>query len=388
MDLRNDTMLVLADLIGFPTITPESNLDLIDYARTALDAVGARITLTYDDDHDKANLFATIGPDIDGGVVLSGHTDVVPAEPDDWMGAPFLAARRDQRIYGRGATDMKGFIACALAMAPAFAAADLQVPIHLALTFDDEVGCLGAPLLLAQLGRTGPKPSAVIVGEPTSMRIIDGHKGCYEFTTTITGQEGHGSAPLKAVNAVEYAVRYVTRLLEFGPELRQRALPDSPYEPPETTISVGTINGGTFRNVVAGACSFDWEMRPVVQEDADHVGAALTRFQHELLQEMLERTPHASIVTQTVGAVGGLEPRADSPALRLVRTLLDRPDEPADVVSFGTEAGLYQLAGIPAVVCGPGSIDVAHRPDEYVDIEQLEACLAMMQRLGDHLRRG
>ncbi|MEX2655804.1 MAG: M20/M25/M40 family metallo-hydrolase, partial [Acidimicrobiia bacterium] len=209
-DLRNETMLILGDLIGFPTVTSDSNRDLIAYAESKLAAVGATVSITRHPEEDKANLLATIGPAVDGGVVLSGHTDVVPADEDAWTGAPFVAMRRDQRIYGRGAVDMKGFIACVLAMAPAFAATDLRRPVHIALTFDEEVGCRGAPILVSDLLRTGPVPAAAIVGEPTEMSIIDAHKGCYEYTTTITGLAGHGSAPSLGVNAVQVASRYVS----------------------------------------------------------------------------------------------------------------------------------------------------------------------------------
>ncbi|MDX1448852.1 MAG: M20/M25/M40 family metallo-hydrolase, partial [Acidimicrobiia bacterium] len=193
MDLRNETMLTLGDLIGFPTVTSDSNLDLISYCEDRLSRVGADIAITRHPSEDKANLLATIGPRVDGGVVLSGHTDVVPADEDNWTGAPFLAMRREQRIYGRGAVDMKGFIACVLASAPALAAADLARPVHIALTFDEEVGCRGAPILVSELVRTGPMPAAAIIGEPTEMRIIEGHKGMCEYTTRFTGLAGHGT---------------------------------------------------------------------------------------------------------------------------------------------------------------------------------------------------
>ena len=384
MELREATLIVLGDLIGFPTVTSESNLDLIAYADDHLTRAGAHTTITRDRWGQKANLLATIGPRVDGGVVLSGHTDVVPADSEHWTGAPFVASRRDQRVYGRGAVDMKGFIACAMAMAPRFAAADLPVPIHIALTFDEEVGCLGAPLLIEELRRTGPRPAVAIVGEPTELRIVEAHKGCFEYTTTITGVEGHGSMPAKAVNAVEYAVRYVDRLLSLRAEMAGRPLADSPFDPPEATISVGTINGGTARNVVAGHCSFDWEFRSVRRSEADHIIEQVATFERQLLEQMRTDHPEAALNREAIGAVDGLEPQHPSPALDLVASLLD--DVHVDVASFSTEAGLYQQAGIPAVVCGPGSIEVAHQPDEYVTIAQLEACLTMLERLIPRLR--
>lgn len=383
MDLRNDAMLILGDLIGFPTVTADSNLDLIAYCETLLSRVGADISITRHPSEEKANLLATIGPRTDGGVVLSGHTDVVPADEDAWTGAPFLAMRREQRIYGRGAVDMKGFIACVLASAPSFSAADLVRPIHIALTFDEEVGCRGAPILVSDLMRAGPRPAAAIIGEPTEMQIIDAHKGCYEYTTRITGLAGHGSAPDLGVNAVQYAARYVTRLMELGRLLESRAPASSPYDPPHTTINVGVVSGGTARNVVAGECVVEWEMRPVTRADADFVLAGVHAVEQEMIAEMRTVDPDAGIVTETEGAVDGLEKVEDSAAVALARDLLG--DRPTSVVSFGTEAGIFQAAGVPAIVCGPGSIEMAHRPDEYIEISELEACLDMLANLQTHL---
>lgn len=375
--------MTLGDLIGFPTITTDSNLDLIAYCEARLAEVGAEITLTRHPVEEKANLLATIGPSVDGGVLLAGHTDVVPADEEAWTGAPFVAMRRRQRIYGRGAVDMKGFIACMLVMAPRFAAADLSLPIHLALTFDEEVGCRGAPILVAELLRTGPVPAVAIVGEPTEMAIIDAHKGCHEFTTVIHGLAGHGSAPDLGVNAVQVAARFVTRLMELGRSLEGRALADSLYDPPHTTINVGLVSGGTARNVVAGECVVEWEMRPVTKADAEFVMAGVRAVTEELTAEMRSVHPEAGIETHTEGAVDGLEKVADSAAVALARDLLG--ERPTSVVSFGTEAGIFQAAGIPTVVCGPGSIETAHRPDEYIEISQLEACLDMLEALAGRL---
>ncbi|MBW3604096.1 MAG: acetylornithine deacetylase [Actinobacteria bacterium] len=382
-DLRATTLAILDDLVAHPTVTSDSNLDLIDEAAARLENAGASLVTTYDEDGDKANLFATIGPEIDGGVVLSGHTDVVPADDGEWTSDPFAVTRRDDRLYGRGTADMKGFIACTLALAPVFAAASLRVPVHIALTFDEEVGFRGAPVLLDELGRTGPAPSAAIVGEPTCLRIVAAHKGCYEYTTTVTGVQGHGSTPDAAVNAVEYGARYICRLLELRAELAGRAPSDSPFEPRESTISVGTVTGGTARNIVAGSCSLQWELRPVQPADADLVRDDLAAFERELVAEMRRTHPDADVATVAVCEVDGLELVETSAAVELGRRLLDDAEE--DVVSFGTEAGLYQQAGIPAIVCGPGSIDVAHKPDEFVSVEQLDRCLDMLHRLGDRL---
>lgn len=380
--LQAQALQILVDLVGFPTVTADSNLDLIAYAAALLRDLGADVVVTHDPHEPKANLFATIGPMRDGGVVLSGHTDVVPAD-GDWTSPPFTADLRDGAVYGRGTADMKGFLACVLAMAPRFAAAPLRVPVHIALTYDEEVGFVGAPVLLAELSRTGPLPATAIVGEPTQFDVIAGHKGCHEFTTTITGLEGHASAPAKGVNAVEEAGRYITRLLQLREELDARAPADSPYDPPGTTLNVGTISGGSARNVVAGTCSFEWDLRPVRPADAEHVAAAVAAYEQEAVARMRRRAPDATITTTTVAAVDGLERVQGSPAVALARVLLDDPR--IDVVAFGTEAGLFQQAGIPAIVCGPGSIDVAHKPDEHVPVEQLDRCLELLDRLTTHL---
>lgn len=385
MSVLDSAIHILDDLVGFPTVTSDSNLDLIEYAAHTLESTATGITLTHDPTGQKANLFATIGPPVDGGVVLSSHTDVVPATADDWSTPPFQATRREERILGRGTADMKGFIACAMAMAQQFSETPLRVPVHLALTFDEEVGCRGAPLLLSELASTGPLPRAAIVGEPTSMRVITAHKGCYEYTTKFTGLEGHGSAPGSGVNAVEYGMQFVGRLVDLHGELANAAPADSPFDPPHTTISVGSMTGGTARNIIAGDCRIEWEMRPVQRSDAERVKSELQRLATKLEAEMRRTYAEARIETVTLGEVEGLEPKSDSPAVALMRNLLDHAE--IAVASYGTEAGLFARAGIPAVVCGPGSIAVAHRPDEYIEVSQLEACLSMMSRLGDVLSR-
>lgn len=383
-DLITTTTDTLATLIGFPTVSSESNLALIEYAAERLDACGADITLTHDANGTKANLFATLGPTLDGGVVLSGHTDVVPVEGQDWHSDPFTATTVDGRIHGRGSCDMKGFIACALASAPLLARRELRRPVHFAFSFDEEVGCLGAPLLLDDLARRGPKPSVAIIGEPTDMRIIEGHKGCFEYTTRVRGLEGHGSKPDDAVNAIQYAVRIISELMAAGDELRRTADPASPFDPPCTTVSVGAIRGGIARNIIARECMFEWEMRPVRRADSDRVWERVNALvEGELLPAMRAVYAEATIATETLGEVPGLEVVPTSEATAMLRQLTGGNE--TGLVSFGTEAGLFQANGIATVVCGPGSIDQAHRPDEYVTTGQLGACLAMIERLGERL---
>ncbi|MEC8982282.1 MAG: acetylornithine deacetylase [Actinomycetota bacterium] len=389
-----DEALDLLDvLISYDTVALTPNLDLIDDVRDRLETLGASVVLTYDDSSTKANLFATIGPNVNGGVVLSGHSDVVPVDPADWTTPPFTADHRHGRVYGRGTADMKGFVACVLAMAPTYAELDLTVPIHVALTFDEEDGFHGAPILLADLVERGVRPSAAIIGEPTGLRTVGAHKGCYEYRTMVTGINGHSSAPAEAVSAVHHASRWISGLLGLADDLVDRAPNPSPYDPPSTTFNVGTISGGQGRCVVADRCWFDWEMRPVQASDASFVKEHMAAVEAALLDEMRAVHPEASIQTDVVCEIDGLEWRDASPALDLVRVLL--ADEvaanggtlPVDVVAYGTEAGLFQAAGIPAVLWGPGDISVAHRPDEFVEVADLDVCLALLARLGGHLAR-
>jgi acetylornithine deacetylase len=375
---------VLADLIAFPTVSADSNLDLIAYAADRLTDCGASIELSKCPTGEKVNLFATLGPDRNGGIVLSGHTDVVPANADEWTADPFQMVDDGARLFGRGACDMKGFVAAALAMAPRYAALDLRRPLHFAFTYEEETGCLGARQLVTELATRETRPALVIVGEPTEMRIIEGHKGCYEYATEITGVEGHGSAPDRGVNAVHYAVRYISRLLELGDELKCRPPKGSRFEPPWTTVQVGRIEGGTARNVIAGGCTVDWEMRPVITSDADHVKSDLDALcRDELLPEMRATAPEADIRTHVIGEVCGLEPMDENAARDLVGELTGANG--TDLVAFGTEAGLFQQLGMSAVVCGPGSIEQAHKPDEFVSIAQLDMCLAMLEGLEQKL---
>jgi acetylornithine deacetylase len=378
MDKLAETFRILGDLVGFPTVTSESNLELVEYLVDRLEPLGADIRLTHDETGSKANLFATLGPVIDGGVILSSHSDVVPADEPDWTGDPFVAVQRDQRIFGRGTADMKGFLACVVATAQEFAMAGLKRPVHIAVTFDEEVGCRGAPILLDDLAAAGIKPDAAVIGEPTGMTVVTAHKGMHEFTTTITGRESHASLPANGVNAVHFGARYVSRLLELASALEGRAPVTSPFDPPHSTISVGTISGGMARNVIAGECIIEWELRPISRGDADFAVDEIGGFAESLHEEMLLTDPDASIITVTEGAVSGLDHDDDSDAVRLLSDLVGGQ---GSVVSFGTEAGLYQAAGISAVVCGPGDIDVAHRPNEYIGLDHLVLCLDFMQGL-------
>lgn len=383
MDELNRTVEKLRELIAFPTISTDSNLDLIGWAAVNLRTLGADVEITHDPTGTKGNLFATFGPAVDGGIVLSGHSDVVPVEGQDWSTDPFVMAESEGNLYGRGACDMKGFIACVLAMAPHIADWALTRPVHVALTYDEEVGCMGARALVDTLSAREIRPSVAIIGEPTMMRVIEGHKGCCEYTTRFAGLEGHGSAPDRGVNAAEYAVRYAARLLALSDELRTRAPGGSRFDPPWTTVNIGRIHGGIAHNIIAGYCDLDWEMRPVAETDGAWVRTEIDRYATEDLQPAMQAIcPDASITRDVVGEVTGLEPIEANKAVEIVSALTGANG--ADVVPFGTEAGLFQELGMDCVVCGPGSIDQAHKPDEFVSREQLSACLAMLAGLEAH----
>nr|WP_281496074.1 acetylornithine deacetylase [Marivita sp. S6314] len=375
---------ILRDLIAFPTVSADSNLDMIVYMASLLQDAGAKCDVISSPCGRKANLFATLGPETDGGILLSGHSDVVPVTDQDWSSDPFEMVQRDGRLYGRGACDMKGFIAATLALAPLYAERVGARPLHFSFTYDEETGCLGAQHLAQVLQERGVTPGVAIVGEPTKMRIIDGHKGCYEYTTRFTGLPGHGSLPDHGVNAVEYAVRYVSHLLSLKDDLRQRAPTDSRFDPPWTTVNVGALTGGVAHNVIAPTAQVDWEMRPVQISDADHVKHSLQRFCDEtLLPQMQAVHPDATIVTETIGEVAGLVPTSENEARRIVSELTG--SNTSDLVAFGTEAGIFQSIGMDVVVCGPGSIEQAHKADEYVAVDQLEHCVRMLERLAERL---
>jgi len=375
---------ILGDLIAYPTMSADSNFDMILHMAGLLEDAGARCEVMSSPCGTKANLFATLGPDRDGGILLSGHSDVVPVADQPWTRDPFRMGEVNGRLYGRGACDMKGFIAATLAMAPHFADRVGDRPVHFAFTYDEEVGCLGARQLVEHLSERSLTPGIAIIGEPTEMRIIDGHKGCNEYTTRFEGLAGHGSNPDHGVNAVEYAVRYVHHLLGLKDALRARAPADCPFDPPWTTVNLGALVGGVAHNVIAPSAHVEWEMRPVQLSDAEFVKENLRAFcEAELLPKMQAVYPEASITTEVIGEVIGLFPTDENEARRIVSDLTGANS--SDLVAFGTEAGLFQALGTDVVVCGPGSIEQAHKADEFVSLDQMSKCLGMLERLGDRL---
>ena len=386
--LYENSVKILADLIAFKTVSGEDNTSLIDYCDDILKALGATSFRTFDEDKKRANLFATIKSKKTNDkipIILSGHTDVVPVSKS-WSSDPFKATIKGDKLYGRGSCDMKGFIACALAYAPIFSKANLDRDIHFSFTFDEETACQGAPILIEELKKRGIKIGLCIVGEPTNMKIIDAHKGCYEYTTYFEGLAGHGSAPDKGVNAVEYAVRFVNKLLELRKILKSRTPKNSVFDPPYTTLQIGGISGGIARNVIADKCNVDWELRPVIKEDGEFVNLEIDKFVNEtLLPEMKKIHPNSSIKKEIIGEIIGFNKEHKSDACELISSITG--DNSREVVSFGTEAGLFQEIGISTVVCGPGSIEQAHKVDEFIKLDQIKECLKLLEGIKNKLSK-
>ncbi len=378
--LYENAIKILSDLISFRTVSGENNEKLIDYCENILKALGASSFRTFDDEKKRFNLFSTLKAKKVNGkkpIILSGHTDVVPVSKS-WSTDPFKATIKEDKLYGRGSCDMKGFIACSLAYAPIFSKANLDRDIHFAFTFDEETACQGAPLLIEELKKRNIKNGICIVGEPTNMKIIDAHKGCYEYTTHFQGLAGHGSAPDKGVNAVEYAVKFVNKLLELRETLKSKAPKDSIFNPPYTTLQIGGMEGGIARNVIADKCKVDWELRPVVKEDGIFVNKEIDKFVNEkLLPDMKKIYPYSSIKKEIIGEIIGFYRNKKSDACELISNITG--DNSRNVVSFGTEAGLFQEIGISTVVCGPGSIEQAHKVDEFIELSQIKKCLELLE---------
>jgi acetylornithine deacetylase len=383
---RVSSVEMIRRLVAFDTVSARSNLALIDAVRVYLAGHGIAARVVHDAAKTKANLFATIGPGEEGGIALSGHTDVVPVEGQAWSSDPFTVSARDKRLYGRGTADMKSFIAIALAMVPELQTRKLKKPIHLCLSYDEEIGCLGVPGLLALMGRELPKPTLAIIGEPTMMRVVNAHKGVSVFRTTISGREGHSSAPQRGANAVAFMARFMTHLEEVAAELREtgarQAVPGLDFDPPYSSMNLGIIRGGTAINIIARDCELMWEIRSLPGENVDAILARIDKHATEILLPALRETaPDASIATQTIVAVPGLKPEpggaAEELALRLTganRTF---------TAAFASEAGQFQGAGISAVLCGPGDIAQAHQPDEFIALEQIAACETFLRKMAD-----
>ena len=375
------TIDILERLISFASVSARSNLDVIQWIRDYLADHDIRSDLVpAPDGQPKANLWATIGPDAPGGLVLSGHTDVVPVEGQPWTSDPFTLAARDGKLYGRGTSDMKSFIALCLALVPEMLAKPLKVPIHFAFSYDEELGCLGAPHLIAELGRRFPKPALAIIGEPTELKLGTRHKGCYSFETEITGRDGHYSQTHKGANAIVAAAEIVAELSRIAEELKSSRFNDANFEPPYPTINVGKIEGGTAVNIIARHCAVHWDFRATPGADPNLVLPKLETFIADIVLPRLRRVaPESAIVTRPRAHVPPLADEPGGAAETLVKFLTGANQTIG--LAFATEAGQFQQAGLSAIVCGPGSIQQAHQPDEFIELSQLEAGEAFLRKL-------
>ena len=375
---------ILAHLVAFDTESSKSNLPLIDWVEAWLARHGIASLRVPNAEGDKAALFVTVGPMIDGGIVLSGHSDVVPVAGQNWTSDPFHLRRADGRLYARGACDMKGFDALVLACLPHWKDMALKAPLHFLLSYDEETTCLGPVDTIARFGHDLPRPRAVIVGEPTMMQVVDAHKAVATYRTIVTGREAHSSKPALGASAVQAACELVNALYRIGEEIGGQGLAAARFDPPVSTVHVGTISGGTARNIMARECSFHWEFRALPGVPLD---AAYERFEAYargvVLPKMRASAPEADIVTQVEIKVPGLAPEpgsaAEQIALRLTRS------NRTHAVAFATEGGRFQAADVPTVVCGPGSIDQAHQPDEFISEAQMIEGLAFMDQLARDL---
>lgn len=375
----DDLLAVLDKLVAFDTTSRESNLPLIDWLADRFDGVADAVIRVPDETRTKAGLLVRFGPDTGGGVVLSGHTDCVPVDEQAWASDPFALRREKDRVHARGAADMKGFLAVCTVLAPVFAAAELSKPIWFAFTYDEEVGTLGAPNVATALGAAGADPVAVIVGEPTMLRVVSAHKGIRSFRVTILGEEGHSSRPDEGANAVAAATRIATFIDDLA---RKKSAEDhQPFDPPFTTFNLARIQGGTAINIIPNRCVLDFEYRPVPDDDSMVLRNQIAEFANlEVLPDLQRGFADAAIEFEDMSSTPALTPERNGAAEAIVRRISGNED-PAGVVSFGTDGSHFQAAGWSTVVWGPGSIDVAHRPDEYITLDQLQACRDALARL-------
>jgi acetylornithine deacetylase len=371
---------MLARLVAFDTTSTRSNLELIDFVRNLLDDQGIASQLVHNEDKTCANLYATIGPDEIGGIMLSGHTDVVPTAGQDWHSDPYRLQADDGLLYGRGACDMKGFIACVLAGLPRMTAAQLRTPIHLAFSYDEEIGCVGARRLVESMRDFEVKPRLGLIGEPTSMNMVLGHKGKAAYRVTVNGLSCHSAYITSGVNAVEYAAELIAFIRGMNRRV-QAQLTDDSYSVPHTTFHVGNISGGTALNIVPRQCEFEFEIRNLPQQDIEALVHEIKHYADDILiPDMRSRHPESDIRFDEISYYPGLRTDPASTVIAYTRTI-NPIDQVGDNVSFGTEAGLFDGIGINCLVCGPGSIDQAHKPDEFVSREQLSQCDEMIENL-------
>jgi len=375
---------ILERLVGFESLSGRPTHGIVSYIQDFLSSHGIEATLSYDDAGERANVFATIGPQIDGGVVLSGHTDVVPVEGQPWNTDPFSLTRKGERLFGRGSVDMKGFLACVLASVPNFTSANLNRPIHIAFSYDEEIGGYGMPVLLESMATKPYRPEVVIVGEPTDMQIVTGHKGGYEMRTEINGLAVHSCDPTQGVNAISVAMKLIAKIEEMGARRAVNPASNSPYTPPYPTFNVGTIEGGAARNATAGWCNFNWEYRQMPGEDGLQTIAELEAYAaNELLPAMKAVNPDSDIRIITEIALPALDDRNAEEAAAFVSAITGLNSR--SVVSFGTDGGYFSDAAFSTIVFGPGNIARAHKADEFIEMGELAQGMDFLTKMAKRL---
>lgn len=379
----NEQLKWIEKLVSFDTTSQLSNLSMIECIEAYLCEHGVSSFRAPDDTGTKTNLYAVIGPNVAGGVVLSGHSDVVPVTDQIWDTDPFSVTEKDGLLYGRGTADMKSFPAITLSLLPEILAADIKRPIILALSYDEEIGCVGAPRMIERIKRDLAPPSAVIVGEPTSMKVVDGHKGIASFRTHVRGYTTHSSQTERGVSAVEAAARLITHISAMRLENRARADASLPFDPPYSTLTVNVVRGGTQLNIMAGEAAFEWDMRLLPGERAVDFLARFNRFAREVEKDMQAMARDCTIETEQMTDAPALAPATNNPAADLAKALTGHNH--TEVVAYAAEAGQFQEAGFSTVICGPGSIDQAHQPNEFIALDQIAAGTKFQRALIDHL---
>ena len=375
----------IARLVAFDTTSSKSNFALIEDIESYLGGLGVETFRVGNDEGTKTNLYALAGPKAPGGVVLSGHTDVVPVEGQDWSSDPWTVVEKSGRLYGRGVADMKSFSAIALSLVPEMLAAGLKRPVIFALSYDEEIGCLGAPRMIAEIAGKLPQPSAVIVGEPTNMKVIDGHKGIASFRVKVTGYTTHSSQTDRGVSAVEAAAKLITKISAMREARAAQADPESPFDPPYSTMTVNVVRGGTQLNIMAGEAEFQWDLRAVPGDSREDIIGEFTDYALGVEAEMRAKAAGCRIeITQMTNAPA-LAPSPDNPAADLAKAITGHNS--TDVVAYAAEAGQFQEAGFSVVICGPGSIDQAHQPDEFITLDQVREGTMFIRRLIERLSK-
>lgn len=371
---------MIRKLVSFDTTSRNSNLGIIEFIRDYLASHGIEARLVHDEAGKKANLYATLGPQDKPGIALSGHTDVVPVDGQEWSSDPWTLTERDGKLYGRGTCDMKSFVAIALAMVPDFLAQPLATPIHLLFSYDEEVGCVGVRRLIAELKQLPVRPASVIVGEPTGMKVIVAHKGKLSVRCHVRGFEAHSSLAPRGVNAIEYAAELIAQLNRMGRRIAAEGPFDPHYDVAHSTVHTGVIHGGTALNIVPKDCYFDFEFRHLTGVDPEALFGELKKFaETELVPAMRKVAPDTGISWEDLSSFPGLDMPEEHDVVVLAKSLAGA--NAVQKVAFGTEAGLFQQAGMPTIICGPGSIDQAHKPNEFVSLEQVALCEAFLGRL-------